>query len=222
VNTAETTLDGDLSIGAVSPRALSSHVIEESYRIMRQRFPATLFTRLGGFFFRTLIQRAVEHGKADLVVATNVAADSVVGFAVLVHTKSWIKETVRRYPAAFAMAAGAALVKPSVWLRLFSRLQSRFSKRGAEEPEPHPDLAELPETELYLIAVRPENEGQGCGRALMSGVEQSVRRAGSARYSVFTPVTNHRANRFYVEYGLSRIGHLEPLDMDMNVYVKDL
>ena len=189
---------------------------------MSQRFPATLFTRLGGRFFRTLIRCAVEHGTADFVVATNHRENRVDGFAVLVHTKTWISETVRRYPAAFTLAAGAAMVRPAVWLRLASRFRSRISRRPAAVDGHEVVLPELPDHELYMVAVRPESEGRGCGRALIRGVEQSVRSAGSTRYKVFTAVSNRRANRFYRNNGLSHVGQVEPSDVDMNVYIKDV
>lgn len=223
METTESIKIGDFTASAVSACALTTGVLAESYRIMSQQHPSTLFTRLGGLFFRTLIRRAVNDGRADLVVAKRNSVGRVDGFAVLVHTKSWLSETVRQYPAAFAMASVAALARPTAWPGLLSRIQYRLSQRSVgQDGRPAPSPPDLPGIELYMLAVRPGSEGQGCGRALIRGVEQRVRGAGGARYKVFTPVANRRANRFYRRNGLTRIGHVEPIDMDMNVYVKDL
>lgn len=213
-------------MSALTARALDHRVLCESYRIMSQQLPTTLFTRLGAMFFRTLIGRAVRYGRADMLVATRSGVGRVDGFAVFTPTRTWITETVRRYPAAFAMASGAAMVKPRVWQRLVHRSAHRLSTTSlgqgeAWARETH-DLPEFPEPSLYMIAVRPGREGQGIGRALLDEVDRSARRSGKARYSVYTEVSNQRANRFYLSNGLTHVGHSKPIDIDFNVYVRDL
>jgi len=223
VTTPNAIASGDLSVRAVSTCTLTTRVLRESYRIMREQLPTTLFTRLGALFFRTLIRNAVKNGNADLVVARQDSGDRVDGFALLTHTSSWISETVRRYPAAFAMAAGSAAVRPRVWQQLASRGLTHFSTpHRAQNGPPAPELPALPEPSLYVIAVRPEREGLGIGRALLGEVERSVMRAGNAHYTVYTASSNHRANRFYLRNGLAHVGNQRPADMDMNVYVKEV
>jgi ribosomal protein S18 acetylase RimI-like enzyme len=66
-------------------------------------------------------------------------------------------------------------------------------------------LATGDETEMHLLAVRPEDRGQGLGRALVSAAVDAAKNSGYKKMLLVTQTTMQSAHRLYESAGFIRL-----------------
>jgi ribosomal protein S18 acetylase RimI-like enzyme len=205
---------GRLPPAPVRLRSMAEADVPAVVDVHRRSFPDFFLTFLGPRFLRLLYREILREDGRGAFVAED-GAGRVVGFVAGVDRQVGFYRRLarRRWPAFALAAAAAALRRPSTIPRLFRALGR--SKAGREAAA---------QALLMSIAVAPEVEGRGVGRALVAEFIEAMKRRGAAAVSLATDREgNDRVNRFYLGLGF-RVARTYPTPEGrrMNEYVIDL
>jgi ribosomal protein S18 acetylase RimI-like enzyme len=152
-------------------------------------FPQFFLTFLGRRFLREFYASFLVDPVGVGLVATDRRTGRVIGgVAGPVRPQGYFKRLLKRRWWAFALASAAAILRrPTVIGRLFRAV----FYRGDAPPGP-------PRALLSSLAVAPEAQGRGAGRALVQAWVRQVRQRGAAGCFLTTDAEgNDRVNRFY-------------------------
>jgi ribosomal protein S18 acetylase RimI-like enzyme len=176
-------------------------------------FPGFFLTFLGHSFLALLYRNMQSDPESVVWVASS--DGEIEGFvAGVMHQSGFYQRLIKRQKWAFAAAAlGALLRRPSIAPRLLRALRQPAEAQHASA-----------EACLMSIAVRPESEGKGIGKQLVTAFCQELARRGVPGVCLTTDQDdNDRVNRFYQRLGfrLSRT-FITPEGRAMNEYVISL
>jgi glycosyltransferase involved in cell wall biosynthesis/ribosomal protein S18 acetylase RimI-like enzyme len=165
-------------------------------RLHRESLPGAFLPALGDRFLRRLYRAMAEDRDAIALVAGN--GEGVMGFATgALSVRRFYRRFVIRHGLPAAVVAAPMLIRPGVF-------------RRARETGAYPSRAsELPDPELFSIAVDPGWRARGVGRVLADGVVQGLGEMGASRVKVVVAESNQAANRFYERIGFTRRGRIE-------------
>jgi ribosomal protein S18 acetylase RimI-like enzyme len=156
-------------------------------------FRGFFLTSMGPGFLKVFYRSFLGEKTAIGFAAVDAANGAVLGgvFGTTAPAGFFRRLALRKW-AAFGLAAlGAVAKKPGITIRLLHGL----SYRG--DPPAHPGYALL-----SSIAVSPEAQGRGVGKALLDAwVEAARRRACPGAYLTTDAVDNDAVNRFYRKNG---------------------
>ena len=180
--------------------------------VHQRAFPGFFLTSLGGRFLRVFYRACCAFpGSVVLVAETGGAID---GFVVgVVDHEAFHRYMRSRWALWLGLASLPAAARPAILARFARALVSR----GPQMPEACGAL-------LMSIAVDPEREGRGVGRALLKAFDDAMGRLGCGQYRLTTDRDgNGRVNRFYRTHGLSlEQAYVTPQGRWMNQYLRAL
>ena len=176
-------------------------------------FPGFFLTFLGHNFLVLLYRNMQSDPESVVLVASS--DGQIEGFVAGVTLQSgFYQRLIKRQRWAFAAAAFGALIRrPSIAPRLLRALRQPTEAQQASA-----------EACLMSIAVRPESEGKGIGKQLVTAFCQELARRGVPGVCLTTDQDdNDHVNRFYHRLGfrLSRT-YITPEGRAMNEYVISL
>ncbi len=188
--------------------------VEEIVAVHLRAFPAFFLTFLGPRFLREFYRSFVEESSAIAWIAEDEGSGRVLGGVVGTDAPSgyFRRLLVRRWWAFGLASVGAVFRKPSTARRMFRAV----SYRGDAPAGPSRAL-------LSSIAVAPEAQGSGLGRALVCRWVEEVRiRSCPGCYLTTDAEGNDVVNRFYQRLGW-KVNHsfTTPEGRRMNQYVID-
>jgi glycosyltransferase involved in cell wall biosynthesis/ribosomal protein S18 acetylase RimI-like enzyme len=158
-------------------------------RLHREGLPESFLPRLGDGFLRR-VYRALSSDQGAVALVAVDGGDEVIGFAAgTISVSGFYRRFRRRHGLAAGLAAGPRLLRPGVL-------------RGLRETAIYPDrVAPGADAELLSIAVAPDRNSRGVGRALARGVIDGLAERGAQEIRVVVAADNARANRFYAGLG---------------------
>ncbi len=167
--------------------------IDEVVEAHMSAFPTFFLTFLGRRFLREFYKSFLVDDAGMGFVAEEEQTGSAIGVIVgPVVPDGYFKRLLKRRWWAFCIAsAGAVLRRPST----IRRLMRAVFYRGQSPEGPKRSL-------LSSIAVSPEHQGRGVGKALIEAWVAEARRRGSAGCYLTTDKENNEAtNHFYLRTG---------------------
>lgn len=199
----------------VKLRVARSEDVAAMTRIHLMAFPGFFLSFLGPRFLRVLYAATI----ADRTGVALVAHDDhrILGFATGTTEPSgfYRRLLVRRWWSFGWAAVGPALKRP----RVIPRLLRAFRKPGEKS-----NAAEDPTALLMSIAVAPDAQGRGVGRALIQAFRIACRDRGAKHLNLTTDrVANDATNQFYQQLGFTLARQFNTAEnRAMNEYVCDL
>jgi ribosomal protein S18 acetylase RimI-like enzyme len=188
--------------------------INKAVDIHMHSFPGFFLTFLGPTFLREFYGSFLSDNNGVAFVAKDSETNSILGVIVgPLVPDGYFKRLLKKRWWAFCLASiGAALKKPIVIKRLFRALLYR----GQAPPGRQRAL-------LSSVAVSPEVQGHGIGRALVTKwVEEVKRRGCDGCYLTTDAYNNDKINRFYQKLGWRiESTYTTPEGRVMNRYVLD-
>jgi ribosomal protein S18 acetylase RimI-like enzyme len=195
-------------------RALDLHHIQEVLEIHLASFPGFFLSFLGRRFLREFYSAFLHEESGVALIVEEPGSNQVLGCVVgTTLPTGFFKRLLKRRWWAFSFASISALMrKPKVAPRIFRAL----FYRGEVPQGPKRAL-------LSSIAVRPDQQGTGLGRALVAGwVEEARKRGAPGCYLTTDAENNYAVNRFYVRCGWRlESTYFTPEGRRMNRYVLD-
>ena len=189
--------------------------ISQIVDVHMQAFPNFFLTFLGPRFLREFYNSFTYDCAGIGFVAKDAESGTVIGVIVgpLVPEGYFRRLLIRRWWAFCLASVTAILKRPTIIKRLFRALFYR-----GESP------SESQRALLSSIAVSPQSQGHGVGKALVTRwVEEVERRGGSGCYLTTDAHNNEKINSFYQKLGWKIESTYEtPERRVMNRYILDL
>ncbi|MHC4389027.1 MAG: GNAT family N-acetyltransferase [Planctomycetota bacterium] len=188
--------------------------IEQVVDIHMQAFPEFFLTFLGSKFLKEFYESFVYDSAGVGFVAEDAQTGEVLGVAVgPLVPEGYFKRLLKRRWWAFCLASVAAVLKRPI---IIGRLLRAVFYKGEAPPGPQRAL-------LSSVAVAPESQGRGIGRALVGRWVEEVRcRGGKGCYLTTDANNNDRINTFYQKLGWKiESTYKTPEGRVMNRYVLD-
>jgi ribosomal protein S18 acetylase RimI-like enzyme len=184
--------------------------LESVVGIHLESFPGFFLTFLGHDFLALLYKSMQSDPESVALVASS--DGQIEGFvAGVMHQSGFYQRLIKRQKWAFAVAAlGALLRRPAIAPRLLRALRQSAEAQQASA-----------EACLMSIAVRPESEGKGIGKQLVTAFCQELAKRGVPAVCLTTDRDNNdRVNHFYQQLGfcLSQ-SYVTPEGRAMNEYL---
>jgi GNAT superfamily N-acetyltransferase len=167
--------------------------VDEVVQVHMCSFPGFFLSFLGPKFLREFYNSFLYDSMGIGFVAEDVETGDVLGVIVgPLVPDGYFKRLLKRRWWAFCLASVTAVLKrPSIIKRLFLAL----FYRGQSPPGPQRAL-------LSSVAVSPQVQGQGIGKALVKRWVDEVKRQGSSGCYLTTDAhDNDKINRFYQQLG---------------------
>jgi ribosomal protein S18 acetylase RimI-like enzyme len=177
-------------------------------------FPTFFLTFLGPSFLKEFYKSFLYDSQGIGFVAIDAASQKIIGVIVGPLTpQGYFKRLLKRKWFAFCIASlGAVIRKPSVVKRLFRAVFYRGeSPKGADR------------SLLSSIAVSPDVQGKGVGRALVLKWLEEIKLRGSKGAFLTTDAENNDSvNNFYQKMGFKlESSYSTPEGRKMNRYIYD-
>lgn len=166
----------------------------ELARLHAQAFPGFFLTGMGEWFLREYYHTVLTYELGLTLVA--VQRETIIGFAAGFLDPSGFYSHLRHRSGRFLWATARAVIRrPAMVPRVLAGVGRMKRKVPAAA-----DSASV--CELASLAVSPEAEGRGLGRALVAAFAEAARAQGAARIELTTDAhENERVNRFYRSLG---------------------
>ena len=173
--------------------AMASRHLDEMVKIHIAAFPDFFLSFLGTRFLKTFYMSFVKADNGIALVALDQKGRVIGGVAGPVTPASYFKKLLLKRWWVFCYSSVNAIIKkPTIAVRLF---QAVFY-RGEASPS-HRNLALL-----SSIAVAPETQGMGIGRALiLKWLDQAKTANVEGAFLTTDAIDNNKVNAFYVNLG---------------------
>jgi len=173
-----------------------------------------LLPLLGASFLTKFYLSLLSAPEAALWIARD--GQRVVGFlAGCINVTAVYRHIISRWGLSLSLAAGLALLRPTVIRRLPSILVYPMRRTRSTAAAPA-----ATEAELLSIAVNPDVRGRGIGHALVFAFEEFLRIGRVPVYRVATNVAERASNAFYQALGFEPIGTTIHHDLTLQLYQK--
>lgn len=193
-------------------RPMNTEDVAQVVQVHLASFPGFFLSFLGRDFLKLLYENIQCDPYGIVLVAP--LNGHIEGFVAGVTDQSgFYQRLVKKRKWAFARAAGQALVRnPTIASRLLRALNRPNETRAAEV-----------DACLMSVAVRPEAEGKGIGRRLVTAFCEELAERGIGSVCLDTDRDgNERANRFYQKLGFQLVrSFVTPEGRAMNAYVAE-
>jgi len=195
-------------------RKLGLEHIEDVVRIHISAFPNFFLTFLGPGFLREFYKSFVYDSQGIGFIAADNDTSQIIGVIVgPFNPQGYFKRLLIKKWFSFCIASiGAIIKKPSVVKRLFRAVFYR-----GESPK------DMERSLLSSIAISPDVQGKGAGKALVFKWLEEVKLCGSKGAFLTTDAENNDSvNKFYQKIGFElESSYLTPEGRKMNRYVYD-
>lgn len=195
-------------------RPVRIYDVTEMVNVHVRAFPGFFLSLLGPRFLREFYSAFLHEETGIALVAESPGAGQILGFVVgTVQPEGFFRRLLKRRWWTFCFASvGALLRRPWVAPRIFRALFYR-----GEAPRG------LNRALLSSIAVGPDQQGNGLGRALVTEwVEEARKRGAPGCYLTTDAENNDVVNRFYVKCSWRiESTYVTPEGRKMNRYVLD-
>ena len=160
--------------------------------------PGDLLPRLGRRFLETCFFPAVLASPHGFIVVDD-EADALAGFCIFSYdTRSLTRDATARKFRLLSALLMRAIRDPSIICEIVA-----LFRRQVELPDGRKNILESGVPEIYLMGVRPSQQGRGLGGQLISyGLDRLTRRYGSC----LVRTDKEDARRFYCRNGFVQIG----------------
>lgn len=195
-------------------RHMEARDLDDVVMIHMTSFPGFFLSFLGPRFLREFYSAFLTDTTGMAFIAESSSTARILGVVVgPLKPQGFFKRLLlRRWPAFCLAAAGAVARRPAIAPRLLRAVLYR----GAAPDGP-------PRSLLSSIAVTPESQGSGIGRALVNRWAEEARKRGSSACFLTTDAErNDGVNRFYQKLGWRIQDTFTTQDRRMNRYVLDL
>ena len=186
-------------------------------KLHRNSIKIGLIARLGQRFCETLYWAAANSPYSFVLVYEDEQHQPLGFICCATNTSKMYKNVILRHFFPLLLSAMVQLFRPLVIRQILSAIKrpKTFKTRDFSE-------LELPEAEIFSVAVRPDAQGKGIGTKLIQAAFARFRNLGHDKVRAWTIIEKKQATAFYQKRGFKLLGLRQHHSGGIYVFVAEL